>query len=173
MDTHLDGQQLEKEVMDSCDTVLLYCRSCQTRGVEERFKEKSLPEKRSNYNGNQISCGGLTPSNLTRGKYHKVCQQCYRNKGLLIKVNQFEFSASIFIGRYKKQKVIHSWSQLEMTITDCSPKNTSNSTQNNALQSDDDINDTLNKQVMHTVYHPPFDSTAIWLHMSQRSRWIH
>ena len=132
MDSHLDGQQLGNEVMESRDTVLLYCRSCQTQGVEKRFKGKSLPMKRSNKNGNRKSCGGLI-NHLTKGKYHQVCQQYYRKEGLLIKDNIFDFSTSIFIGRYKKQKVIHSSSQLGMSIIDCGLKSTSNSTQNNVL----------------------------------------
>ena len=78
--------------MDSCNTILLYCRSCRTQGVEKHFKGKSRREKRSNKNGDQISCGGLT-SHLTRGKYPKVCQQHYINEGLLIIDNQFDYSA--------------------------------------------------------------------------------
>ena len=109
--------------MNSCNTILLYCRSCWTQGVEKRFKGKSLREKRSNKNRNRISCGRLT-SHLTRGKYHKVCLRHYINQGLLIKDKQFDFSTSIFIGGYKKQKVIYSSSQLGMTRTYLHPKNT-------------------------------------------------
>ena len=137
--------------MESRDTVLLFCKSCQNQGVQKRFKRKSRWTKRSNKDGNRISCGGLS-SHLTRGNHHKVCQQYYINEGLLIKDNQFDFSMSIFIGRYKKQKVINSSSQLGMMRADFSPKNTGNSTQNNALsitQQSDDTNDKLNKQVMH------------------------
>ena len=90
---------------------------------------------------------------------------------MLIKDNQFDFSTSIFIGRYKKQKVIHSSSQLRMTRTDFHPKNTRNLTQNNALfntTQSDNTNDKHNKQVMHTVYHPPVDLTAAQIHMLQQ-----
>ena len=132
MDTHLHRQLKGKQVMDSCSTILLCCRSCRTQSVEKHFKGRSLQEKRSNKNGNRKSCGGLI-NHLTKGKYHQVCQQYYRKEGLLIKDNIFDFSTSIFIGRYKKQKVIHSSSQLGMSIIDCGLKSTSNSTQNNVL----------------------------------------
>ena len=149
--------------MNSCNTIILFCKSCRTQGVEKHFKGRSLREKRGNKNGNHISCGGLT-SHLTKGMYHKVCQQYYRNEGILIKDNQFDFSTFIFIGRYKKQKIIHSSSQSGMTRTDFHQKNTFDAIQNNALlntQQSDNTNANLNNQVMHTVYHPPFDLTAV------------
>ena len=58
-----------------------------------------------------------------------------------------------------------------MTRTDFGPKNTGNSTHNNALsttQQSDDTNKKLNKQVIHTVYHPPFDLTVVCLHIPQQ-----
>ena len=59
-----------------------------------------------------------------------------------------------------------------MTRTDLHPKNTSDSTQNNVLyntQQSGNTNDKLNNQVMHTVYHPQFDLTAVRRHVQQQN----
>ena len=129
--------------MDSWNTIQLYCRSCRTKGITKYFKGKSRQDKRRNKNGNRISSQGLT-THLTRGRNHKVCRQHYVNEGLLIHDNQFDFSTSIFIGGYKKQKVAHYLSQLGMTRTDIDTNNTSESTQNILLSNTQQGCDTNN-----------------------------
>ena len=156
--------------MDSWNTIQLYCRCCHIKGVKKYFKGKSLLDKRRNKNGYRISCQGLT-SHLTRGSNHTVCKEHYVNEGLLIHDNRFDFSTSIFIGGYKKRKVVHSLSQLGMTRMDTDTNNTSDSAQNRVLsnkQESVNINDQLNNQVMHMSYRPPFDLTAVQRHVDQQ-----